>query len=54
MCCRAYKQHSEELSQEEEEEVGPDHRVVEHQAVEDQHHLPMSPNNQHNPLKMLK
>jgi len=53
MYCKVYKEHLEELSQEElreeEEEVEQDLRVAEHQ-----HHLPMSPNSQHNPLKMLK
>jgi len=54
MYCKAYKERSEEPSQEElleeeEEEGEQDLRAAEHQ-----HHLPISPNSQHNPLKMLK
>jgi len=54
MYYKAYKEHSEELSQgelQEEEEVEAERDP---QAAEHQHHLPMPPNNQHNPLKMLK
>src|SRR5712671_840927 len=54
MYYKAYKEHSEELSQgelQEEEEVEVERDP---QAAEHQHHLPMPPNNQHNPLKMLK
>jgi len=53
MYYKAYKEHSGGPSQEEipevEEEAEQDPQVVEHQP-----HLPMFPNNQHNPLKMLK
>src|SRR5712671_3514176 len=53
MYCKAYKEHSEELSREElpeeEEQVEQDLQAAEHQ-----HHLPISPNSQHNPLKMSK
>ena len=58
MYCKAYKEHLEELSQEEpqeeeeeeeEVEVEQDLRVAEHQP-----RLPMLPNNQCNLLKMLR
>ena len=56
MYCKAYKEHSEGLSQEElleeeeeEEEVEQDLRAAEHLS-----HHPMPLNSQHNPLKMLK
>jgi len=57
MYCKAYNEHSEELSQEEVEELQEEEvEEVEQdpRAAEHQHHLPMPPNNQHNPLKMLK
>jgi len=56
MYWKAYREHLEELSQEEllEEEEEEEEVEQDPQAAEHQHHLPMFPNNQHNPLKMLK
>ena len=60
MYYKAYKERLEgrfqEDLQEEEVEVEQDLRAAEQdlQVAEHQHHLPMSPNSQHNLLKMLK
>jgi len=56
MYCRVYNEHSEELSQEEVEEPQGAEEEVEQDLQEEEHqrHLPMSPNNQRNLLKMLK